>query len=102
MFVSECGGYALPIEGHLFNPKNEYGYGKCKDSEDLTERIANMYQKMILPAIRKGACGCVYTQLSDVEDEVNGLYTYDRQVCKVMKDKMQQVAKALYQEIELC
>lgn len=100
MFVSECGGYALPIEGHLFNPKNEYGYGKCKDSEDLTERIAHMYRKMILPAVKKGACGCVYTQLSDVEDEVNGLYTYDRQVCKVIKDKMMQVARELYQEIK--
>ena len=102
MFVSECGGYALPIEGHLFNPKNEYGYGKCKDSEDLTERVAQMYRKMILPGIKKGACGCVYTQLSDVEDEVNGLYTYDRQVCKVIKDRMQQVSNELYREIEQC
>jgi len=102
LFVSECGGYALPVTGHLFNPQNEYGYGKCKDAEDLTERIAQMYYKMILPAIKKGACGCVYTQLSDVEDEVNGLYTYDRQVCKVIKDKMQQVAKNLYGEMEQC
>lgn len=100
LFVSECGGYALPIEGHLFNPDNEYGYGKCKDSEDLTNRMEAMYRKMILPAIKKGACGCVYTQLSDVEDEVNGIYTYDRQVCKVIKDKMQQMAEALYNEIE--
>ena len=100
LFVSECGGYALPVDGHLFNPDNEYGYGKCKDSEDLTERIVSMYHKMLLPAIKKGACGCVYTQLSDVEDEVNGLYTYDRQVCKVIKDKMQQVAKELYEELE--
>ncbi|MBE5957041.1 MAG: hypothetical protein E7253_11405 [Lachnospiraceae bacterium] len=68
----------------------------------MTERIAQMYYKMILPAIKKGACGCVYTQLSDVEDEVNGLYTYDRQVCKVIKDKMQQVAKNLYGEMEQC
>ena len=99
LFVSECGGYALPVEGHLFNPENEYGYGKCKDVEDLTERIVNMYKKMILPGIGKGACGCVYTQLSDVEDEVNGLYTYDRQVCKVQKDKMRKVAKELFDEI---
>ncbi len=100
LFVAECGGYALPIEGHLFNPDNEYGYGKCKDSEDLTNRMEAMYKKMILPAVKKGACGCVYTQLSDVEDEVNGIYTYDRQVCKVIKDKMQQIAEALYNEIE--
>ena len=102
LFVSECGGYALPVTSHLFNPDNEYGYGKCKDSEDLTERIAHMYRKMILPGIKKGACGCVYTQLSDVEDEVNGLYTYDRQVCKVIKDKMKQISDELYGEIEQC
>ena len=100
LFVSECGGYALPVEGHLFNPDNEYGYGKCTDSEDLTKRITDMYEKMLLPAIKKGACGCVYTQLSDVEDEVNGLYTYDRKVCKVVKDKMQAVAEKLYREIK--
>ena len=44
-----------------------------------------MYRKMLIPAIAMGACGCIYTQLSDVEDEINGLYTYDRKVCKVEK-----------------
>jgi hypothetical protein len=43
---------------------------------------------MVLPAIKKGLCGVVYTQLSDVEDAVNGLYTYDREECKVDKEKM--------------
>ena len=43
---------------------------------------------MVNPAIPAGLCGVVYTQLSDVEDEINGLYTYDRQVCKVDAEKM--------------
>ena len=100
LFVSECGGYSLAVEGHLFNPKKAYGYGKTKDSHDLTETIANMYRKMLIPAIAKGACGCIYTQLSDVEDEINGLYTYDRKVCKVEKELMRKVAEELYAEIK--
>lgn len=100
LLVSECGGYSLAVEGHLFNPKKAYGYGKTKDSHDLTETIANMYRKMLIPAIAKGTCGCIYTQLSDVEDEINGLYTYDRKVCKVEKELMRKVAEELYAEIK--
>ena len=100
LFVSECGGYSLAVEGHLFNPKKAYGYGKTKDSHELTGTIANMYRKMLIPAIAKGACGCIYTQLSDVEDEINGLYTYDRKVCKVEKELMRKVAEELYAEIK--
>ena len=100
LFVSECGGYSLAMEGHLFNPKKAYGYGKTKDSHELTETIVRMYHKMLLPAIVGGACGCIYTQLSDVEDEINGLYTYDRKVCKVEKERMKEVAKELYEEID--
>ena len=58
----------------------------------MTEQIAYMYENMILPFIKDGVCGCIYTQLSDVEDEINGLYTYDRRVCKVNKDKMRKLA----------
>lgn len=100
LFVSECGGYSLAVEGHLFNPKKAYGYGKTKDIHELTETIANMYRKMLIPAIAKGACGCIYTQLSDVEDEINGLYTYDRKVCKVEKELMRKVAEELCAEIK--
>ena len=100
LFVSECGGYSLAVEEHLFNPKKAYGYGKTKDSHELTETIATMYRKMLIPAIAKGACGCIYTQLSDVEDEINGLYTYDRKVCKVEKKLMCKVATELYGEVD--
>ena len=83
MLLSECGGYARPIPGHLFQPDAKYGYGKTDTEEALTEKIIRMYEEMVKPAIPQGLCGVVYTQLSDVEDEINGLYTYDRQVCKV-------------------
>ena len=95
LLISECGGYSRVITGHHYS-KKIYGYGGADSEEALTEMIARMYEKMILPGVVKGVCGCVYTQLSDVEDEVNGLYTYDRQVCKVNKQRMQEIAKKLY------
>ena len=96
LFVTECGGYSMPVEGHIYSKYNAYGYGACKDSEELTDRIEEMYRIMILAAIPAGLCGCIYTQISDVEDEINGLYTYDRRVCKVNKVRM----KALAEEIK--
>ena len=99
MFLSECGGYSYLVEGHAFNPDKTYGYGACKSSEELTDRIVAMYEGMVLPGIKGGVCGCVYTQLSDVEDEINGMYTYDREVCKVNKEKMQKLADRIFAEI---
>ena len=51
-----------------------------------------MYDEEVIPNMIHGICGCVYTQLSDVETESNGLYTYDREVCKVDKVKMKELA----------
>ena len=52
-----------------------------------------MYAEMVEPAIAAGLCGVVYTQLSDVEEEINGLYTYDREVCKVDPEKMRLIMR---------
>ena len=100
MFVSECGGYSYCIDGHYYSKYNVYGYGGTADTEALTDMIADMYHGMIIPGIEKGACGCVYTQLSDVEDEINGLYTYDRKVCKVNKARMRELADEIYEKIK--
>jgi len=61
--------------------------------------ISEMYHKMVIPGIAKGVCGCIYTQLSDVEDEVNGFYTYDRKICKVNKDVMNRLAAEMKQSL---
>ena len=95
LIISECGGYTLKIENHVWNPKAKYGYGSSNSKEELTQKILQMYKKMIIPAIKHGLCGCVYTQLSDVEDEINGFYTYDRKVCKVEKEAMQEIAEEI-------
>ena len=100
MFMSECGGYSMAVEGHYYSKYNVYGYGGSESAEKLTEDILNLYDVMILPAAPKGMCGCIYTQLSDVEDEINGLYTYDRKVCKVEKDKMADMAKKLQEAVK--
>jgi len=99
LFLSECGGYSMLVEGHHYSKDKEYGYGACKDKGELTDKILYMYENMILPFIKDGLCGCVYTQLSDVEEEINGLYTYDRKVCKVDTIRMQELAKRLQAEV---
>ena len=100
LLLSECGGYSYEVEGHIYSKYNSYGYGACKSSEELTNSIVDMYEKMIIPAIKNGLSGCVYTQLSDVEDETNGLYTYDRKVCKVDKEKMIIVSNKIQIEMD--
>lgn len=99
LFVTECGGYAMAVAGHCYSKNKEYGYGTCQNSSVLTSRIEEMYRKMILPAVPQGVCGCIYTQLSDVEDEINGLYTYDRKVCKVEQETMVKLAEELQRAV---
>lgn len=93
LFLSECGGYTRAIEGHIFNQEKQYGYGSTNSEKALTDKIIQLYEEMVIPSINYGLCGCIYTQLSDVEDEINGLYTYDREICKVDKIKMKILAQ---------
>ena len=101
LFVSECGGYTMAVDGHYYSKYAQYGYGASDTKEALTKDIIYMYENMILPFVKDGVCGCVYTQLSDVEDEINGLYTYDRKVCKVVKEDMLAMAEKLQIELEV-
>lgn len=100
LFVSECGGYTMAVDGHFYSKYAQYGYGASDTKEALTKDILYMYENMILPYVKDGVCGCVYTQLSDVEDEINGLYTYDRKVCKVVKEDMLAMAEKLQEQLE--
>lgn len=93
--LSEFGGYSYVIPEHCYSLYHQHGYGFCENTQELTKRIVEAYRKMVLTGIDKGLCGSVYTQLSDVEDEVNGLYTYDRKVCKVDQEMMRQLGEEL-------
>ena len=98
--ISEFGGYSYKVEGHSFNLKDNYGYGVCSSSDELEKALTDLYENQVIPAIRSGLCGTVYTQLTDVEDETNGLMTYDRRVTKVSPDKMRAIAEKLWAEFK--
>ena len=93
LFMSEFGGCSFVVEGHTFQSDKNYGYGQKNTQDELHSAIREAYDRVIFAAIPKGCVGYVYTQLSDVEDETNGFYTYDRQVCKVAKDWMTALCK---------
>lgn len=93
--LSEFGGYVKKEEGHLFDEKASYGYKYFKDGESYMQALESLYEKEIIPVIPKGLCGCIYTQLSDVEDELNGLMTYDRQIIKPDIHRMRRISEKL-------
>ena len=99
MILSEFGGYSYKPEGHVFNPVNTYGYRFFKEQADFENALIALYENEIIPAVAGGLCGAVYTQVSDVEDETNGLLSYDRRVCKVGVESMRKIADALYTAI---
>ena len=79
--ISEFGGYSYRVEGHLFGEQN-YGYTSLDDKQAFEDKFIALYENEILPIIDSGVSVLVYTQVSDVEDETNGLMTYDRRVTK--------------------
>ena len=88
LLLSECGGYTRMTGSLTKNGQKVYGYGKADTEQQLTDKIRRLYEIMVLPAIPEGLCGVVYTQLYDVEGEINGLYTYDRHVLKTDADTL--------------
>lgn len=82
--ISEYGGYACHVKDHS-SVDRIYGYQKYESCEQLSEAYHELMRIQLLPLVKKGLCGAVYTQLSDVEEEVNGLVTYDRKVVKISR-----------------
>lgn len=95
--LSEFGGYSMAVKGHIPTTK-PFGYKMYSDEDNLYKGISDLYLQEVLPYIKKGLCLCVYTQLSDVEDEVNGLVTFDRKYEKAEPDKIAALNKELYAE----
>ena len=91
LLLSECGGFIRSIEEHKSKKGSLWGYGKTNSEKQLTDKIELMYEKMYIPSINNGLVGAIYTQVSDVEGEINGLYTYDRKVCKVDKQRIKEL-----------
>lgn len=85
LVLSEYGGYNYAMPGSTIN-KREFGYKKTDSQESLWRDFEALHLEQILPAVQEGLSAIVYTQLSDVEDELNGLVTYDRRAVKVPVD----------------
>ena len=94
--MTEFGGYSWQIPEHSFGTKL-YGYGKYQDQPGLTAGYRALICDTVLPAVRKGVSATIYTQLSDIEDEVNGILTYDRKVMKLNPAVVQTLNELLYQ-----
>ena len=86
--LSEFGGYSWQVKGHSFNDSNEYGYKILKSKEELTNAFIELYERDVIALIPNGLAGAIYTQVSDVEDETNGILTYDRQMVKLEEEKV--------------
>ncbi len=93
--LSEFGGYSMKVSGHVFDENLEFGYKKFRSEGDLMDALEKLYLKKLLPLIEKGLCGCIYTQVSDVEEEINGFVTYDRAVCKIPIEKMREINRQI-------
>jgi len=89
--LTEFGGYTYAVKGHewAFKP---YGYRKCKTEAILLADYESLYHFQVLPHMKKrGLTAAIYTQLSDVEQECNGIFTYDREVLKLDEKRLQAI-----------
>lgn len=96
--LSEFGGYSQHIPEHSFSAKT-FGYKRFKTSSALLAAFRELYETQIIPAKKAGLSAAVYTQLTDVEDEVNGLITYDREKLKLPPEELLRLGERLKDSI---
>jgi len=94
--LGEFGGLGLPVDGHTWQEKDNWGYQSFKSVKELEDRYAKLMEDLV-KLIPQGLSAAVYTQTTDVEVETNGLMTYDRKVIKLTPDFLNKVHKKLYQ-----
>ncbi len=99
--LSEFGGYCWKIPEHSFNLEKTYGYRQCPDRESFVRDLRALYEKQVLPLVSRGLCGAIYTQVSDVEDETNGLLSFDRAVEKLRPEDFADLAPRLQRSLLL-
>ena len=86
--LSEFGGYSLQIPDHLWDPDNRFGYKFFDSKEELTQAYLDLLEEQLIPLISEGLAAAIYTQITDIETEVNGYLTYDRKVEKMDKSAL--------------
>ncbi len=93
--LSEYGGYSSKIKDHVWNWEKSFGYQMYADKDKLTEAYKKLHERQIIPNIKNGLSATVYTQVSDVEFEVNGMMTYDRELVKLHEDVVREINSKL-------
>jgi hypothetical protein len=93
--LGEFGGLGLPLEGHTWQEKGNWGYRKMGDRETLAASYENLIERL-RPLIAGGLCAAVYTQTTDVEVECNGLMTYDREITKIPAERLAAAHRKLF------
>ena len=97
VILTEFGGYGREIKGHRYGD-DTFQYKGFNSEKELTDAVIKMYRRDIIPAKKLGLAAAIYTQLSDVEDELNGLITYDRKVIKMDKERILEMSRELLEE----
>lgn len=90
VLLSEFGGYTHRVHGHTRSGKS-FGYKNCASPHSLEFSLQELYDEQIRPAKAQGLAAAVYTQLSDVETELNGLVTYDRRKVKLPIETLRKI-----------
>ncbi|MEX2172487.1 MAG: sugar-binding domain-containing protein [Pirellulales bacterium] len=94
--LGEFGGLGLPLEEHLWGSDRNWGYRTYKTPQELHTHYAELI-KLLKPLVEKGLAAAIYTQTTDVEGEVNGLATYDREVIKFDMEKLKEMHAEIYE-----
>ena len=95
LVLGEFGGLGLPLEGHTWLDKNNWGYRTFQDADTLFTTYSG-YLNQIVPFIKRGLSAAIYTQTTDVEIECNGLMTYDRKVIKIPETRLKAASQKMY------
>lgn len=95
LVLGEFGGLGLPLEGHTWLDRDNWGYRTFEDADTLFKTYSGYLDQMV-PFINRGLSAAIYTQTTDVEIETNGLLTYDRKVMKLPAEKLRAAAGKLY------
>ncbi|WP_256004324.1 glycoside hydrolase family 2 protein [Pedobacter deserti] len=95
LVLGEYGGLGLPVDGHVWQQKDNWGYQSFKTADDMFKRYSTFIDDM-KKLIDDGLSAAVYTQTTDVEVETNGFMTYDRKVIKIPVQRLKSVNDKLY------
>lgn len=99
--LTEYGGYAFPVKEHLWSRK-EFGYKFFSSKEEVSAAYEKLWERDIFPNVEKGLSATIYTQTTDIEEEINGLMTYDRKVDKLRVDTLRKLSQRLMEIYLAC